>query len=50
MPAITLYPYQREWLLNRSRFKVGMFARQTGNTLLDSGEANKEFFFLLRRK
>ena len=26
------------------------FARQTGNTLLDSGEANKEFFFLLRRK
>ena len=26
------------------------FARQTGNTLLESGEANKEFFFLLRRK
>ncbi|WP_374337261.1 sulfurtransferase TusA family protein [Methyloversatilis sp.] len=26
------------------------FARQTGNTLLESSEANKEFVFLLRRK
>lgn len=32
MAAITLYPYQRRWLANRSRFKVGMFARQTGKT------------------
>jgi tRNA 2-thiouridine synthesizing protein A len=26
------------------------FARQTGNTLLESSDANKEFTFLLRRK
>jgi len=31
-PAVTLYPYQRRWLLDRSRFKIGMFARQTGKT------------------
>lgn len=27
-----LYPYQRRWLDDRSRFKIGMFARQTGKT------------------
>ncbi|MBP6095208.1 MAG: sulfurtransferase TusA family protein [Methyloversatilis sp.] len=26
------------------------FARQTGNTLLESSEANKEYTFLMRRK
>lgn len=26
------------------------FARQTGNTLLESADANKEYTFLLRRK
>ncbi len=26
------YPYQRRWLANESRFKIGMFARQTGKT------------------
>ena len=31
-PAITLYPYQQTWFKNRSRFKIGMFARQTGKT------------------
>lgn len=31
-PAITLYPYQQKWLGDTSRFKVGMFARQTGKT------------------
>lgn len=30
--AIQLYEYQQRWLLNKSRFKVGMFARQTGKT------------------
>lgn len=30
--AITLYPYQQKWLKDSSRFKVGMFARQTGKT------------------
>lgn len=27
-----LYPYQRRWLGDPSRFKIGMFARQTGKT------------------
>jgi phage FluMu gp28-like protein len=27
-----LYPYQRRWAEDRSRFKCGMFARQTGKT------------------
>lgn len=31
MTAI-LYPYQRRWLDDASRFKIGMFARQTGKT------------------
>lgn len=30
--AITLYAYQRRWLADRARFKIGMFARQTGKT------------------
>lgn len=30
--AIILYPYQQQWLKDDSRFKVGMFARQTGKT------------------
>lgn len=29
---ITLYPYQKRWLTDQSRFKIGMFARQTGKT------------------
>ena len=32
MTALTLYPYQREWLESRARFKLGMFARQTGKS------------------
>ena len=28
--AALLYPYQQRWLADDSRFKVGMFARQTG--------------------
>lgn len=31
-PAIPLYGYQKKWLLDQSRFKIGMFARQTGKT------------------
>ena len=31
-PAIELYDYQRSWLRDQSRFKIGMFARQTGKT------------------
>ena len=31
-PALQLYAYQQRWLADRSRFKIGMFARQTGKT------------------
>lgn len=31
-PAVELYPYQRAWFLDRARFKLGKFARQTGKT------------------
>lgn len=31
-PAITLYGYQQRWLADKARFKIGMFARQTGKT------------------
>jgi phage FluMu gp28-like protein len=31
-PALQLYGYQRRWIADRSRFKTGMFARQTGKT------------------
>lgn len=27
-----LYPYQRRWIDDQSRFKIGMFSRQTGKT------------------
>lgn len=30
--AVPLYTYQRKWFLDRSRFKIGKFARQTGKT------------------
>jgi phage FluMu gp28-like protein len=30
--AVPLYGYQQRWFLDRSRFKLGMFARQTGKT------------------
>lgn len=31
-PTGLLYPYQRAWWLDPARFKIGMFARQTGKT------------------
>jgi len=30
--APLLYPYQAKWLRDQARFKIGMFARQTGKT------------------
>ena len=30
--AVPLHAYQQRWFLDRSRFKVGMFGRQTGKT------------------
>ena len=37
-PVISFYPYQRRWLADTSRFKIGMFARQTGKTFCSCGE------------
>lgn len=31
-PVVDLYGYQRKWLADKSRFKLGLFARQTGKT------------------
>ncbi len=31
-PAVPLFGYQKRWFLDRSRFKLGLFARQTGKT------------------
>ena len=30
--AVPIYAYQKRWLLDRSRFKIGMFSRQSGKT------------------
>jgi phage FluMu gp28-like protein len=37
-PAVPLFAYQRTWFSNRSRFKVGMFSRQTGKTFTSTLE------------
>lgn len=31
-PAVPLFAYQRKWISDLARFKIGMFARQTGKT------------------
>ena len=31
-PAVRLFPYQKRWFLDRSRFKIGHMARQIGKT------------------
>ena len=43
-PAIPLHLYQRRWFLDRSRFKIGMFARQTGKTFTTSLELVDDCF------
>ena len=32
MSSPLFYPFQRSWITNSNRFKIGMFARQTGKT------------------
>src|SRR4051812_50106336 len=32
-------PYQREWIKDRSRFKIGLWARQTGKDMAAAAEA-----------
>ncbi len=43
-PALPLYGYQKRWLLDRSRFKIGMFARQTGKTFTTTLEIVDDAF------
>ena len=40
-PIINFLPYQKAWLADRSRFKVGMFARQTGKTFTNCAEVTE---------
>lgn len=37
-PAINWLPYQRKWLQDQSRFKIGMFTRRGGKTFGAAGE------------
>lgn len=42
--AIPLHAYQRKWFLDRGRFKIGMFARQTGKTFTTTLEIVDDCF------
>ncbi|UQZ88311.1 hypothetical protein C4J81_03450 [Deltaproteobacteria bacterium Smac51] len=37
-PLINFHTYQKAWLKDKSRFKIGMFARQTGKTFTTCAE------------
>ncbi len=39
-----LYRYQRDWLADKARFKIGMFARQTGKTFTTTLEITDDCF------
>jgi phage FluMu gp28-like protein len=43
-PAVPLFAYQRNWMLDKSRFKLGMFARQTGKTFTTTLEIVDDCF------
>jgi phage FluMu gp28-like protein len=43
-PVVTFLPYQRAWIADASRFKIGMFARQTGKTFSTGGECVDDCF------
>lgn len=45
MEAAILYPYQKAWLEDESRFKIGMFARQTGKTYTTTLEIALDMVF-----
>lgn len=44
VPALSLYAYQRAWLNDKGRFKIGMFARQTGKTFTTTLEIVDDCF------
>lgn len=43
-PAVPLYAFQKKWLLDKSRFKIGKFARQTGKTFTTTLEVVDDCF------
>ena len=43
-PVIQFLPYQRAWIADQSRFKIGMFSRQTGKTFSTGGECADDCF------
>jgi phage FluMu gp28-like protein len=42
--AVQLYPYQQAWFRDRARFKLGLFARQTGKTFTTTLEITDDCF------
>ena len=38
-PGHLFLPYQRQWMLDHSRFKIGLWARQTGKDFTCAAEA-----------
>lgn len=43
-PVVNFMPYQRAWIEDKSRFKIGMFSRQTGKTFSTGGECADDCF------
>lgn len=43
-PVVNFLPYQRAWIADQSRFKIGMFSRQTGKTFSTGGECVDDCF------
>ncbi len=43
-PVVRFLPYQRAWIEDQSRFKIGMFSRQTGKTFSTGVECADDCF------
>lgn len=43
-PVVQFLPYQKAWIADTSRFKIGMFSRQTGKTFSTGGECVDDCF------
>ena len=43
-PVVSFLPYQRAWIDDPARFKIGMFSRQTGKTFSTGGECVDDCF------
>jgi len=43
-PVVNFLTYQRAWIEDQSRFKIGMFSRQTGKTFSTGGECTDDCF------